>query len=298
MTAASLENPIIRQAIQTAFGVGAAVAAGTLISGQRWYWAVIAAFIVAIGVGSRGEAAVKALQRVAGTLIGLAAGIALAFATGGNSYLAMGLVLACVFFAFYAFQAAYGTMIFFITIMLALLYGIIGKFTPVLLLLRLEETAAGAAIGLASVYFVLPIRQDTTFAAAARAYRQALAQTIRGPSTDSAEPASNRMADLQAKTQSLRTAVGAAKRGWAPLIGPPYRDAVRAAMRCTYLVRETAHGQTLPPDFAETLATLIESGQPAAAPQTDLQAALADAIRRLLQCLNHAALAHAPPPPR
>jgi hypothetical protein len=46
------------------------------------------------------------------------------------------------------------------------------------------------------------------------------------------------LSDLQEKTQGLRNAHGAAKRGWAGFMPPAYRDTIRAAMRCTYLARE------------------------------------------------------------
>ena len=47
-------------------------------------------------------------------------------------------------------------MIFFITTMLALLYGLLGEFSIGLLLTRLAETAAGAVIGIGVAYVVLP----------------------------------------------------------------------------------------------------------------------------------------------
>ena len=292
MSIAVLQNPNIRQAVQAAFGVAAAIAAGTVISGQHWYWAVIAAFIVALGVGSRGEAVIKALQRIAGTALGIAVGFALALAVGHDTYLAMALVLGCVFCGFYAFQAAYGTMIFFITVMLALLYGVIGMLTPGVLVVRVEETAAGAAAGLAAVYFVLPIRQSTAFADAGRDFRRALAEAIRSAAACDPGAMKKAVATLQGKTQALRAAIGAARRGWAPLMPRPYREAVRAAMRCSYLLREAAQDGALPQDLAESLAGLVDEGRPGetyANPRSDLQAALVDSVCRLLESLQRAA---------
>lgn len=230
-----LELPTIRQAIQSAVGTAGAIAAGSVLSGQRWYWAVIAAFVVAIGIGSRGEAVVKALQRVAGTVLGVAVGIALATAVDGHKNLAMGLTLMCLFLAYYAFQTAYATMIFFITVMLALLYGLLGQFKPELLL-RVEETAVGAAVGTAAVFFVLPTRQNEAFKQALDGYLDALSGVFaaardRGDTTRA-------VADLQARTQDLRNAHGPTKRGWGGFVAPRYRNAIHAAMRCTYLVRE------------------------------------------------------------
>ena len=52
-------------------------------------------------------------------------------------------------------QAA--AMTFWISTMLALMYGLLGEFTYGLLLLRIEETAIGAVIGIAAAVLVLPI---------------------------------------------------------------------------------------------------------------------------------------------
>ena len=78
------QNPVLRQAVQVTLSVGLSIELGTLISAQRWYWAAIAAFIVGLGVGSRGEALTKALQRVGGTIAGLVVGIFLARAVSGQ----------------------------------------------------------------------------------------------------------------------------------------------------------------------------------------------------------------------
>jgi uncharacterized membrane protein YccC len=48
-------------------------------------------------------------------------------------------------------------MTFWISTMLALMYGLLGEFTYGLLLLRIEETAVGAVIGIAAAVLVLPI---------------------------------------------------------------------------------------------------------------------------------------------
>ena len=52
-------------------------------------------------------------------------------------------------------------MIFLITIALALLYGLMGMFTPELLLVRLEETIVGGLAGAAVAFLVFPTRAST-----------------------------------------------------------------------------------------------------------------------------------------
>jgi uncharacterized membrane protein YccC len=229
------EKPPVRQAAQAALAVGAAIAAGSAISGRRWYWAVIAAFIVALGANSRGEATVKGLQRIGGTLLGVGVGVGVATAVSGHEFMSFALVLISAFLAYYAFQAAYGAMVFFLTIMLSLLYGLLGQFKPELLLLRLEETAAGAAIGVAATFFILPIRQTQAFGQALDAYLGALEQTL---TPDRQDEGAGAVDDLQAKTQQLRNAHGAFRRGWAGFAHSSYRETIHLAMRCTYLARE------------------------------------------------------------
>lgn len=258
---ALLAKPPVRQAIQAGLGVAIAIGIGTAISGQRWYWAVIAAFIVGIGVGSRGEALVKAAQRIAGTIAGIVVGIVLAALVSGETKLSLGLVLVCVFVAFYAFQAAYSVMIFCITLMLALLYGLLGLFQPHLLVLRLEETAAGAAAGIFAIMIALPIRQSDTFADAARDFLDALAAAMRAMAGGQEQEVTDAVAALQNKTQALRQSVGGLKRGWLPFVPMTYRRAVRAAMRAAYLAREMAQRGGIGAELSAQLAARVEAAR-------------------------------------
>jgi uncharacterized membrane protein YccC len=64
-------------------------------------------------------------------------------------------LIAAVLLAFDAFAAAYGMMVFWITIALGMLFGMLGYFAPEVLLLRLQETAVGAVCGIAVACVVL-----------------------------------------------------------------------------------------------------------------------------------------------
>lgn len=148
--------PSTRQAIQAAVAGALAIAAGELISPQRWYWAAITAFVVFTGTNSRGEMLLKSWQRVAGTLVGVAAGVLIGTAVHGEHRVELGLMFACIFLAFYLVRVSYGLMIFWMTILVALLYGLFGFFSPHLLVLRLEETVVGAAAGILVSVLLLP----------------------------------------------------------------------------------------------------------------------------------------------
>src|SRR5699024_5180036 len=146
-----------RQAIQAASASVLAIAAGELISPHRWYWAAIAAFVVFTGTNSRGELLVKGWQRMAGTVLGVIAGVVIATAAQGHTMVDTALMFACIFMGFYLLRLSYALMIFWITIMVALVYTLLGYFSDELLLLRLEETAVGVAAGAVVAIVLLPM---------------------------------------------------------------------------------------------------------------------------------------------
>jgi uncharacterized membrane protein YccC len=151
-----------RQSVQVGVAGALAIVAGELISPTRWYWAAITAFVIYAGTVSRGETLSKGWQRVLGTVGGVVAGVLVAVLVGGDSTISLVLIGVCIFFAFYVVQVSPAFMIFWITLMLALLYGLLGQFSVGLLLVRLEETAAGAVIGIVVACLVLPTSTRST----------------------------------------------------------------------------------------------------------------------------------------
>ena len=71
-------NPSTKAAIQVAVATSAATILGELISPDRWYWAVLTAFLVFTGVSTRGEILTRAGHRIVGTIAGVLAGVLLA----------------------------------------------------------------------------------------------------------------------------------------------------------------------------------------------------------------------------
>jgi uncharacterized membrane protein YccC len=145
-----------RQAIQVGVATSLAIVVGEFISPSRWYWAVITAFIVFTNTTSRGEILSRGWQRIIGTLAGVVAGVGVAVAVGGNVVVSLVTLFCCVFLGFYLMRVSQGLFMFWLTAVLALLYGLLGRFSIDVLLLRLEETAAGAVIGIAVASLVLP----------------------------------------------------------------------------------------------------------------------------------------------
>ena len=146
--------------MQTAVATALAIAAGDLVSPNRWYWAAFAAFVMFQGTRSRGESIAKGAQFVIGTLGGVVFGmLRRPPLLSGHEILTMAAIVAAVFLAFQANVAAYGRMVFWITVILGLLFGMLGFFAPELLLLRLEETAVGCCVRCAGGCLVLVRRE-------------------------------------------------------------------------------------------------------------------------------------------
>ncbi|EJJ25121.1 FUSC family protein [Rhizobium sp. CF142] len=154
----SLKNPVMRSALQITLAAAIAMTLGLALSRERWFWAVLASFLVFSNTNSRGDTAIKALQRSIGTLFGIAFGLVLASLLSHQMGIAIAVSIVCVFLAFYFLQISYATMTFFISIVLCLIYGMMGVLTFDLLKLRLEETLIGAVAGTLVAFLVLPAR--------------------------------------------------------------------------------------------------------------------------------------------
>lgn len=157
-----------RRAIQAGAAAAMAVLLGQLISTQRFYWAVMAAFITFTGTSSTGETVRKAVGRTAGTLAGLFVAVGLAEVTAWSTPLTFVTLIVCIFLAFYVQALSNSWTIFFITLMLGELYGLLHTLSDTVLLLRLEETAAGALAGIVASFLVLPVSATDTLKEARR----------------------------------------------------------------------------------------------------------------------------------
>jgi uncharacterized membrane protein YccC len=167
-----------RQAIQVAVAGGLAIVAGRALSPARYYWAVIAAFIMFSGTATRSETLIKGINRVFGTVLGLVVAIVLAEVNAGHPIRIILTILASMFLGLYLIRISYAYMIFFITIMVAQLYTVFQEFTPGLLVVRLEETAIGAALGFLVAMFFVPLSTRDTVRSARQTVLGSLAQLL------------------------------------------------------------------------------------------------------------------------
>ena len=167
-----------RQAIQVTVAASLAIVTGELVSPSRWYWAVIAAFVVFAGTNSWGETLTKGWQRLLGTILGVPCGVLVATLFAGDKTASLAAIFVCLFSAFYFMTVTYSLMTFWITTMLALLYGLLGQFSFGVLMLRIEETAIGAVIGVTVAIVVLPTHTRTAIRDDTRAFLTSLSELI------------------------------------------------------------------------------------------------------------------------
>ncbi len=209
-----LRRPTTRAAVQVAVGSSLAIVGGELLSTQRWYWAVLTCWIVFINTSSTGEILVKGYRRLLGTVFGVVAGIVLAGLVGQHTWTAFALVLVLIFAMFYSAPLSYTLMSFFVTAMLGLLYTLLHTYSWEVLLLRVEETALGAACGVVAAALVLPVQTDrrtnellgTVLERLAGVTEAAVAQLSGGPADellDKSRDLDQALADLRAATQPL-----------------------------------------------------------------------------------------------
>jgi uncharacterized membrane protein YgaE (UPF0421/DUF939 family) len=196
--------PYSRTAIQMGIAVGLAIIAGDALSGRRFYWAVIAAFITFMGANTAGEQVRKSVFRVGGTFLGVIVGAVLAHLVGDRVTLQVAVVLVSLFLGLYLFRINYAFMTIGITVMVSQLYVELGEFSNSLLVLRLEETAIGAVVAIATVLLVLPLHIGRVARVAARQQVEALTDLIDRSIDRLADPASAAGSDLELRASARR----------------------------------------------------------------------------------------------
>ncbi len=235
-----LRRPTTRAAVQVSVGSALAIVGGEFLSAQRWYWAVLTCWVVFLNTASTGEILVKGYRRLLGTVLGVVAGVALAGAVGDHTWIAFALVLLCVFGMFFTAPLSYALMSFFVTAMLGLLYTLLNTYSLDVLVLRVEETALGAACGIIAAVLVLPVRTShrtdeelgTVLARLRDVVSAAVAQLSGGPAID--------LVDL---ARDLDTALDALRSSTKPLTHPiaPLRARRRNARYVVALLETCAY---------------------------------------------------------
>ncbi|WP_336739068.1 FUSC family protein [Aureimonas altamirensis] len=233
-----LEDPFFRQALQVTLASAIAMTGGIFLSPDRWFWAVLTAFLVFTNTQSRGETAIRGLERAAGTALGIVVGMGMAVLVSGALWPTILVVAISVFLAFYLLTLSYSAMTFFMTVAISLVYGLIGTFTPELLVLRLEETVIGATAGIFVSFFVLPRSTSSQTRQAVDRFMQALDQLLE--TAAALEPGDNdarllvRARQLDRAHADIRNAVGPLQSAWT--FGAGQVGLRRALMRLNAIV--------------------------------------------------------------
>ena len=237
--ATGLDRISTRLAFQVAAGSALAILGGELLSAQRWYWAVLTCWVVFINTSSTGDILIKGYRRLAGTVAGVLAGGALASLVNGDPRIAFGLAIACVFGMFFTAALSYALMSFFVTTMIGLLYTLLGIFSPGVLVLRIEETALGAACGFLAAVFVLPVRAsrhtDERLTTVLDRLREALSLAAEQLTSEAKSDALHRLDVLHA-AREMDSALDALHKSMEPLTHPVNPLRIRR-QRARYIVR-------------------------------------------------------------
>ena len=166
--------PTSRLAVQAMVAATAAVAVGEAISASRWYWAVTSAFVVFAGTTTRGGVLTRAYRRVAGTAGGIVVGVGAVLLSGQHTSVLVGISVVAVFGMLYLGPVRYVYTPFFMTVVVVAVYAMLGDLRHDVLELRLEETLAGAVIGVLCAYAILSASSHPDLVGRVRACFRAL----------------------------------------------------------------------------------------------------------------------------
>ncbi|MFC0602842.1 FUSC family protein [Streptomyces palmae] len=234
-----LAHPTTRLALQATAACGFSLAVAQALFPERWYWAVGAAWWIFVNTASRGETLVRGFRRVLGTVCGLAAGLVVAIPLHGAPVPTAVLLAVCVFGIFYSAGPSYSWMMFFVTVLASLLYGLLGVLDAGLLALRFGETLVGALGAGLAVAVVLPITThaatDAWIQRALRCVRQCAAQAARRIAGDTGADPAPAVAELELLLGRVRLSLG-------PLLHPlnPMRARKARARRVLVLLDDCA----------------------------------------------------------
>ncbi|WP_018179272.1 FUSC family protein [Jongsikchunia kroppenstedtii] len=168
-----------RHAVQLAVTAGVAVELGRLVSPDRYYWAVVTAFLMFTGAATASETARKAIGSMAGTFVGIWIAMSLEQLTAGNLAVSVSIMVACIFFAQYYAQVSSLVSRLFMTVALGQMFGLIEPaLEHNLLLTRLGETVIGGLTGIVASAVILRVSTIDTQRAARHALLIRLAELL------------------------------------------------------------------------------------------------------------------------
>ncbi len=134
-----------------------ATCVGYPLSPEHWYWAIISVFVISLGTTSAGDTVQKGMLRIVGTACGALAGLCVAaFVPAHPALVILGMTV-CLFGWSYFVLYNYAVGIFFLTLLIGLIYGVLGDSLPMIVGIRLIETAIGAAATFVTALWIVPL---------------------------------------------------------------------------------------------------------------------------------------------
>jgi uncharacterized membrane protein YccC len=275
-----------RQALQATFAGLLSFAVGRAISDQRWAWAVLASLVVFNRSTTAGDTLLRAWHRVVGTALGITAGASLAIVLAGHRDAEIALMFVCVFLAFYFLRVSYAWSMVWMTALVALLYGVLGRFDTTLLVVRLEETIVGAGFGALAALLVLPERTEGRVRDGAVQILRGVAERLRGGAVSSRA--------LERQLRTLREQVRPARRS--PFVRA--RSTASIARHVSVLVYSARHLTQLRFDdrargvadrqsaLADSLADALENDELVSVAHRERMSAVAPEQRRVAHWLT------------
>ena len=149
--------PSTKQAIQILVALLLAFTVGFVVFGRHWAWVVVTVYVVQFGARGRGDAVLKATERLGGAVGGTAAGMAVAFVPLPTA-VRVALILVVLTAALALRSRSYVWWAAGMTTALALLYDVLGIGSPTDLVPRIGAVLVGGVLAVASSWLVLPIR--------------------------------------------------------------------------------------------------------------------------------------------
>lgn len=148
----------VRTSLRAAVAVALATGVAYLFSLQRSYWVITVAVVVL--AETWGASIQKALQRVMATAAGCIIGWGVARLAGTSEWVAIGLLLVCVFLAIYHRGYSYPWMMFWITIYVVFLFSLLGEWNARIAYLRLIDTLIGGCVAIVATVIIRPAKAN------------------------------------------------------------------------------------------------------------------------------------------
>ena len=195
-------------------------------------------------------------------MLGLVAGLTLAVLLEGNAWAEAIVLLVSVFGMYYLLLVSYTVGIFFVTVLLGLVYSLLGASLEPLLLLRLEETAIGASAAMLVAIFVLPVRTRDQVRTSGAAVLVALADAVgacrRALAGEGGAPPVPAMRAVDRQVADLRLALLPLTVGRLLLRRADVKRPVPALLECVHWARRLAVAATAADPASAARAEVIE----------------------------------------